>query len=230
MRTRALIAVMLSFVLAALLAAGPALAEKNPLRDVYFGETHVHTGWSFDAYIFGNRLTGPADAYKYAMGKPIKHPVGYTIQLKHPLDWMAVTDHSEYAGTVQLANEPGSAISKLPIAEKLKVRSEADIQRIFSWLGDTIAKNQPVKELVDPKVAGAIWKENVALAEKYYQPGKFTTFPGYEWTSTPDNCNLHRNILFKDAKQVPEVPFSSFRFPASRRPVEMDGQPAPGGP
>jgi hypothetical protein len=225
LRAKALPVGILSFVLATLLATNPIFAEKNPIKEVYFGETHVHTGWSFDAYIFGNRHTGPADAYKYAMGKPIKHPVGYTIQLKHPLDWMAVTDHSEYAGTVQLANQPGSAISKLPIAEKLKVRSEADTQRIFSWLGDTIAKNQPVKELVDPKVAGAIWKENVALAEKYYQPGKFTTFPGYEWTSTPNNCNLHRNILFKDAKQVPEVPFSAFN---SQHPEDlwkwMDGQ------
>lgn len=209
MRTSMLLAVMLGFALAANLAE-PALAENNPLRKVYFGETHLHTGWSFDAYIFGNRHTGPAEAYKYALGKPIKHPEGYTIQLKHPLDWVAVTDHSEYAGTVPLANEPGSAISKLPIAEKLKVRSQADIQRIFSWLGDSIANNQPVRELVDPKVAGAVWKEDVALAEKYYQPGKFTTFPAYEWTSTPDNCNLHRNVLFKDAKQVPEVPFSSF--------------------
>lgn len=210
MRIRAFLAVILAFLWAALSAAAPALAENNPLREVYFGETHVHTGWSFDAYIFGNRLTGPAEAYQYALGKPIKHPAGYTVQLKHPLDWVAVTDHSEYAGTVQLANAPGSAISKLPIAEKLKVHSEADIQRIFSWLGDTIAKNQPVRELADPKVAGAVWKENVAIAEKYYQPGKFTTFPGYEWTSTPNNCNLHRNVLFKDAKKVPEAPFSSF--------------------
>lgn len=78
---------MLSFALATFLAAGPALAGKNPLRKVYFGETHVHTGWSFDAYIFGNRHTGPAEAYKYALGEPIKHPEGYAIQLKHPLDW-----------------------------------------------------------------------------------------------------------------------------------------------
>ena len=206
MRTRTFAAVILTFVL----AAAPALAEKNPLREIYFGETHVHTGWSFDAYIFGNRHTGSAEAYKYALGEPIKHPEGYTIQLKHPLDWVAVTDHSEYSGTVRLANQPGSAISKLPIAEKLKVRSKADIQRIFSWLGDSIANNQPVKELVDPKVAGAVWKEDVALADKYYQPGKFTTFPAYEWTSTPNNCNLHRNVLFKDGRKVPEVPFSSF--------------------
>ncbi len=209
LKARALSAVILPFVLATLLATNPVFAEKNPLKEVYFGETHVHTGWSFDAYLFGNKLTGPEEAYKYALGQPIKHPMGYTVQLKHPLDWVAVTDHSEYAGTVRLANEPGSAISKLPIAKRLKVRNEADIQRIFGWLGDSQAKKQPVKELVDPQVAGTIWKKNVALAEQFYRPGKFTTFPAYEWTSTPNNCNLHRNVLFKDAKKVPEVPFSS---------------------
>jgi hypothetical protein len=205
-----------SFLLAAL-PAGPAGAGKNPFRDAYFGETHVHTGWSFDAYIFGNR-TGPADAYTYALGKPIKHPEGYTIQLKRPLDWLAVTDHSEYAGTVPLANDPASAISKLPIAQKLKVSSKDDIQKIFAWLGDSIAKQQPVKELMDPQVAGAIWKDYAANAERFNQPGKFTTFAGYEWTSTPDNCNLHRNVIFKDPKKVPEVPFSSL---ASTHPEDL---------
>ena len=224
MRTITLATVTLAFLWAALLAAAPALAEKNPLREAYFGETHVHTSWSFDAYVFGNR-TGPADAYNYALGKPIKHPMGYTIQLTHPLDWMAVTDHSEYAGTVPLANDPTSAISKLPIAEKLKVRSKGDIQRIFSWLGDSIANNQPVKELLDPQVAGTIWKENVAIAERYNKPGKFTTFAGYEWTCTPDNCNLHRNIIFKDPKKVPGAPFSSLGIQHPEDLWEwMDGQ------
>jgi hypothetical protein len=209
LRRRGLIAAILSPFLATLLTANLICAAPHPLKKVYFGETHEHTGWSFDAYLFGNKLTGPADAYKYAMGKPIKHPMGYAVQLKHPLDWVAVTDHSEYAGTVRLANEPGSAISKLPIAKKLKVSSDADIQRIFAWLGDSLAKKQPVKELVDPQVAGSVWKENVALADRFYRPGKFTTFPAYEWTPTPNNCNLHRNILFKDSKKVPAIPFSS---------------------
>ena len=225
MRTKALVAVILALLWAAFLAAEPGLAEKNPLREVYFGETHVHTSWSFDAYIFGNTITGPAEAYKYALGEPIKHPMGYTIRITHPLDWMGVTDHSEYVGTVRLANEPGSAISKLPIAEKLKVRSQADIQRIFLWLGSTMANNQPVKELVDPQVAGTVWKENVAIADRFNQPGKFTAFAAYEWTSTPDNCNLHRNIFFKDSKKVPEAPFSSLD---SQHPEDlwrwMDGQ------
>ena len=64
-----------------------AHAEKNPLRDVFFGETHIHTSWSFDAYVFGNTLTGPEDAYQYALGKPIRHPAGYMVQMKRPLDF-----------------------------------------------------------------------------------------------------------------------------------------------
>ena len=70
-----------------------ACAQGNPLRDVFFGETHIHTSWSFDAYVFGNTLTGPEDAYQFALGKPIRHPAGYMVQLKRPLDFAAVTDH-----------------------------------------------------------------------------------------------------------------------------------------
>ena len=106
-------------VISALIASS-ALAQE---REAYFGETHVHTGWSFDAYIFGNTKTSPADAYKYAKGQTIKHPLGYDIKIDTPLDWMGVTDHSEYVGTVALANTPGSDIAKLPIAQKLISRS-----------------------------------------------------------------------------------------------------------
>nr|WP_275593307.1 DUF3604 domain-containing protein [Rhizobium gallicum] len=120
----------------ALLASAATLlifsAAEAQERQAFFGETHVHTGWSFDAYIFGNTKTTPADAYRYAKGETIKHPAGYDIKIDTPLDWMGVTDHSEYVGTVALANTPGSAISKLPIAQKLVVHSPADIQRVLS--------------------------------------------------------------------------------------------------
>ena len=121
---------------AVLLSLGltPALAQETLQREVFFGETHVHTSWSFDAYIFGNHVTSPADAYKYALGEAIDHPLGYKIKIMHPLDWMGVTDHAEYVGTIRLANDPNSPISKLPIAEKLKVRDAVDIQRIYLWL------------------------------------------------------------------------------------------------
>jgi hypothetical protein len=115
----------------AMLIALPAFAAPNPDRDVFYGETHVHTSWSFDAFIFGNTVTTPADAYKYAKGEPIMHPMGYEIKITTPLDWMGVTDHSEYVGVIQAANDPNSPLSKLPIAENLKVRDKADIQRVY---------------------------------------------------------------------------------------------------
>ena len=191
------------------LAVSPAFAQGNPERNAYFGQTHVHTSWSFDAYVFGNTVTGPEDAYKYALGQPVKHPGGYMVKLKRPLDFQAVTDHAEYVGTIRLANEPGSDISKLPIADKLKVRSKDDMEQIYLFLGTSIMKNEPIKELTAPEVQGSIWKQTVAIADKYYQPGKFTTFAAYEWTSTPNNMNLHRNVIFKDTKKVPDVPYSS---------------------
>ncbi|MGB2667964.1 MAG: DUF3604 domain-containing protein, partial [Candidatus Acidiferrum sp.] len=190
-------------------SALPARVDRNPEREVYFGETHIHTSWSFDAYVFGNTKAGPEDAYKFAMGEAIDHPAGYKIKITRPLDFMAVTDHAEYAGTVPLANDPNSPISKLPIAEKLKVRSKEDIQRVYMFLGGSLLKNEPIQELISPEVAGSVWKQFVTIADKYYQPGKFTTFAAYEWTSTPDNRNMHRNIIFKDSKKVPDVPFTS---------------------
>ena len=198
-------------VLAGILTLTPssARAAGNPEKDAFFGETHVHTSWSFDAYIFGNHITGPAEAYKYAKGEPIKHPMGYDIKIDTPLDWMGVTDHSEYVGTIRLANEPGSAISKLPIAQKLIVHDAADIQRIYLFLGGSMIENKPIKELISPQVAGTVWKENNAIADQANEPGKFTAFCSYEWTSTPNNRNMHRNVFFKDCAKVPEMPFSS---------------------
>jgi len=218
------------FASALLLGSGSsALAQGNPLREAYFGETHVHTSWSFDAYIFGNHITGPADAYKYAKGETIKHPLGYNIKIDTPLDWMGVTDHSEYAGAVRLSNDPDSPISKLPIAEKLKVRDAADIQRIYLWLGVSMVKKEPIKQLVDPQVAGTVWKANNEAADAANQPGKFTAFCSYEWTSTPNAQNMHRNVFFKDCAKVPELPFSSLD---SQAPEDlwtwMDGQRSAG--
>ena len=104
-RDRFNVRLFLAMLLGAGICGSPLLAhaQKNPLRDVFFGETHLHTSWSFDAYVFGNTLAGPEEAYQYALGKPIKHPAGYMVQLKRPLDFQAVTDHSEYMGTVRLS-------------------------------------------------------------------------------------------------------------------------------
>ena len=85
---------------------GPPKTPASAERKAYFGETHVHTSWSFDAYIFGNMKAGPEDAYKYALGQPIDHPAGYKVKITRPLDFMAVTDHAEYAGTRSARKRP----------------------------------------------------------------------------------------------------------------------------
>ena len=90
-------------------------------------------------------------------------------------------------------------------------------------------KSEPIRELTDPQVVGSVWKQMVAIADKYYQPGKFTTFAAYEWSSTPNNMNLHRNLIFKDTKKVPRVPFSSLNVDQSRGSLGLDGRAAPRG-
>jgi hypothetical protein len=199
------------FVFCGALVAAPAAwsQQPNPLRDAYFGETHQHTSWSFDAYIFGNTKTTPADAYKYAKGEPIQHPMGYPIKITTPLDWMGVTDHSEYVGVVQMANDPTSALAKTPLGKKLVVHDVKDIQRIYLLLGDSMINGKPFKQLMQPAVAGTVWTRNNEMADAANEPGKFTAFCAYEWTSTPNSRNMHRNVFFKDCAKVPQVPFSS---------------------
>jgi Protein of unknown function (DUF3604) len=182
----------------------------NPDRDCFFGQTHSHTSWSVDAYLIGNHLTTPEDAYKYSLGQPIKHPAGFEVQIKgRPLDFHGVTDHSEYAGVIPLANDPTSDLSKLPVAKRLQAKTPAEFNAVFQWLAGSIAKGEPIKDLLSPAVAGSVWKKNIEIADKYYQPGKFTTFVAYEWTSMPNNRNMHRNVFFRDSKNVPALPYTA---------------------
>jgi Protein of unknown function (DUF3604) len=186
-------------------------AQGNPLRDAYFGETHVHTSWSADAWLFGNRMTDPADAYKYFKGEPIKHPLGYDIKIDTPLDFAGVTDHSEYVGVIKLANDPSSPISKIAAAQPLilKNNSAEAANEVFLYALNHIMRGPPVKALMSPEIAQTVWDKNVEYANQANEPGKFTAFCAYEWTSMPNNMNLHRNIFFKDCAHVPAMPFSS---------------------
>src|SRR5471032_1360661 len=95
------------FALLALAVSTQVMADGNPDREVYFGQTHSHTSWSIDAYLIGNHLVGPEEAYKYSLGMPVMHPMGFEVQLRgRPLDFHGVTDHSEYVGVIALANDP----------------------------------------------------------------------------------------------------------------------------
>jgi hypothetical protein len=207
---RSLLAISAALTLSSLAATAIA-QEKNPDRNAYFGEEHIHTSWSVDAWLMGNRLTGPDEALKYAQGETIKHPLGYDIKIETPMDFMGVTDHSEYVGVTKEANTPGSALSKLPEAQPLILKdpnNQADIQKTFTYLVNMLG-GAPVKALMSPQVAGSIWKENVKIADANNHPGKFTAFCSYEYTSQNNNINLHRNIFFRECSHVPEMPYSA---------------------
>src|SRR5512136_154214 len=185
--------------------------ERNPERDAFFGETHIHTSWSVDAWVMGNRITGPDDALKYAQGQTIKHPMGFDIKIDTPLDFMGVTDHSEYVGVTKQANTPGSYVSKLPESQPMIMKdpnSQEEQQKVFSYLLK-LAASPPVKAFMDPKVTATVWKENVKIADENNHPGKFTAFCSYEWTSMPNYRNLHRNVFFRDCAKVPPMPYSA---------------------
>src|SRR5262245_6309375 len=154
-------------VLAVTLLGRQVFAQPTPERNAYFGETHVHTSWSLDAWVFGDRITGPGDAYKYFKGEPIKHPLGYDVKIDTPLDWAGVTDHSEYVGVIRLANDPSSPISKLPAAQPfiLKGNTVADMQSVYLYAVKVLGSRTPVKAFMAPEIAGTVWKENVELAE-----------------------------------------------------------------
>jgi hypothetical protein len=180
----------------------------NAERNAYFGDLHVHTKLSFDAYIFNVRAT-PDDAYRFARGETIGHAGGFDVRLAGgPLDFVAVTDHSEYMGAMETANDPSSPLHTLPIVDGLFSPEPAKITAAFNRI---VAGNQAgtlPKEFSDPVIAGRAWREVQDAAARNNQPGKFTTLVGYEYTSAPDSRNLHRNVIFRTAR-VPELPFTA---------------------
>ncbi len=200
----------------------------NAERNAYFGDLHVHTGLSFDAYIFNVRAT-PQDAYRFARGEAIGHASGYDIRLAGgPLDFTAVTDHSEYMGAMREANDPNRPLSKHPLVQGLFSPDPQAIRAAFNKIVQLNGKNAMPAEFSAPDVAGRAWSEVQKAAADNYVPGRFTTFVGYEYTSAPDGRNLHRNVIFRTSK-VPALPYTSV---TSKNPEDlwrtMDGWRAKG--
>lgn len=201
----------------ALAAAMPALADTPERRQALFGDVHVHTRYSFDAYIFGIRAT-PDDAYRYARGETIRHMAGYDIALKGgALDFYAVTDHAEYVGVLPAMHDPNHPLSLVEYAADMFASVREKIAAAFSKVANTLRGGDPLAEINDMAVQRAAWNEIGAASERYYEPGRFTTFHGYEYTSAPGSQNLHRIVLFRGANP-PDRPFSSFD---SRNPEDL---------
>ncbi|XOV90661.1 MAG: DUF3604 domain-containing protein [Pseudomonadota bacterium] len=194
--------------------------ESSARRNAYYGDLHIHTTYSFDAFAFGTVAT-PYDAYRFAMGEPLKHPSGYEMQLKRPLDFYAVTDHAMFLGNAKAAADTTTELSKLPALEfmhnlnapenRVPGSTPRRSKGFSSFLGavlDAIDKGL-IDVDVPNKIVHAAWVDSIAAAEQYNRPGKFTTFVAYEYTSSSDDRgNLHRNVFFKDADKLPGIPFS----------------------
>ncbi len=202
--------------------------KPNKDRNPYYGDLHVHTKYSFDAYVFGVTAS-PDDAYRYAKGESVKHPLGYEMKLREPLDFYAVTDHGFYMGMIQAYADTSTDISQNEFAEpfhnlnrldNLTVESAGERSNIFSSvLGATIIQPYPdwhpklLKAYLTRNTQGALqsfdydihksaWADVARSANEHNDPGHFTTFIGYEFTTSTDieGGNLHRNVIFNSSK------------------------------
>ena len=194
--------------------------KANRNRNAYFGDLHVHTTYSFDAYAFGTLAT-PYDAYRFARGEAIRHPAGFDLQLREPLDFYGVTDHAMFMGVAPAAADTSSDISKYPFTEVLHDLNEPGNmdrwslpRRMQSFAGLLTGLVPAIfSGDIDPEETLSItrraWADTVKAADMYNDPGRFTTFVAYEYTtSSDDQGNLHRNVIFKGTNAIPEIPFS----------------------
>jgi hypothetical protein len=192
------------------LAAQPGAADE-PATRLYWGDTHVHTSYSLDANLFNNLTLGPEAAYRFARGEEITTGQGGRARLERPLDFLVVSDHAAYMGVFKLVRENDPAVGSSESARKIaKLMADNPIfgPEQITELNQLFGADDSLG--TDPIIRRRIWDEVVDVAERMNTPGRFSAIVGYEWGSTPDGNNLHRNVLFRDdaehTRQI--VPFS----------------------
>ena len=180
-------------------------ANNTQPNNVYWGDSHLHTGLSLDAGLFGNTVSID-DAYRLARGEQINSAKGIPVKLARPLDWLIVTDHSDLMGIATDIQNGTDNILAIPKAkewhEGFKKGGKAAGEAAFDLIGNFSQMTLP-KQLVKEYSPGStvfnrIWKTIVNAAEKHNEPGLFTAFIGFEWTSVPKGFNLHRNVILRD--------------------------------
>jgi hypothetical protein len=204
-----------SLLSAAAFVAAPAAGQnksKKPAkpheRQVYFGEQHLHTVNSPDAFAFGTRNT-PDDAYNFAKGKPFKKSTtGEILQKGTAYDWCAVTDHAEYLGIMPLILEKGNPMRDTPIGKLILSGDPKKAATAFQMIIDSASSVKAIPYMADPKIMKSVWQEQKDAANRHYEPGKFTTLIAFEWSSQANSQNLHHNVFFRDA-EGPDTIYSS---------------------
>jgi hypothetical protein len=189
-----------------------AAAAPNPERNVYFGDLHLHTAYSFDAYVLMGTRKTPDAAYRFARGEPVEY-LGHQARRAWPLDFLAVTDHSENIGVFNTLDDPDSPLSKSELGQRTRT---AGRQAFFEILR-AMAAGKPIPGVDAKAISRSAWQTEMDTANANYRPGSFTTFIAYEWSSMgPGSQNLHRNVIFR-GDHAP-FPFSSLD---SKRPEDL---------
>ena len=186
--------------------------ETNPERNVYFGETHLHASYSLDAYGIGTRLD-PDGAYRFAQGEEVSLPGGGKTKITAPLDFAAVTEHSEWLGEIHMITNRDHPKYNHEFARQARDGDESFFQTILS---SEMSGKRPASfsgENGEHAYAAlkTVWQEIMAITERHYKPGRFTTLHAFEWTAAPDGNNLHRNVIFRGGPEdIPDQPTSWF--------------------
>ena len=172
-------------------AISPANVPTFADKEAFFGDLHLHTTNSFDAYVLMGTRTTPDDAYRFAKGDTIQY-LGQPIRRSFPLDFEAVTDHSENLGVFNQLDDPNSAFSLSEVGKLARTGGVQSFIKIVKMITDGVSLGADAA-----KVSASTWQREIDTANAHNQPGKFTTFIAYEWTSMPGGQNLHRNVIFK---------------------------------
>jgi hypothetical protein len=203
----------------------PYVGDNIPTRP-YFGDTHLHTSFSMDAGAFGARLT-PRDAYVFAKGNEVKSSSGQPVRLSRPLDFLVVADHSDGMGFFPMILAGGPDIMADPQGRKWHDMilggqgAAAAIDIIQNFGKGTISK--AILPVPGTHAYQSAWDETIKAAEEANDPGRFTAFIGFEWTSNTGANNLHRNVIFRDnADRAGQVePYTTQAPLGSDNPVDL---------
>lgn len=192
----------------------PYAGRHYPTR-ILWGDQHLHTAWSADAAGGGTTLE-PNDAYAFARGDEVISSTGQPVRLARPLDWLAVTDHSDAMGVINEVMKGNAKLMADPILKRWNKQMNAGGEEAMKAVMEMISrqgKGTLPKLMMDPTLTKDIWRKNTSIAETYNDPGKFTAFIAYEWSSNAGGGdNLHRNIIYRDGKMVADqvAPLTTF--------------------